>query len=102
MTPLEAWNGKKPSVNHLKAFGSKAYAHIPSNQRSKLEPKSKKYIFVGYPSGCKGYRLIDPITQTVKVYRDVIFDERQGSSESNTVLIESEPVIQAKKESIIS
>ena len=35
--PFEAWYGKKPNVSHLRVFGSSAYAHIPKNERKKLE-----------------------------------------------------------------
>ena len=29
-TPQEVWSGQKPSVSHLKVFGSVEYAHVPS------------------------------------------------------------------------
>lgn len=70
-TPQEAWNGKKPTVSHLKVFGSVAYAHIPDQQRTKLEDKSKKYIFIGYDEKTKGYKLLDPTSKKVTVSRDV-------------------------------
>ena len=28
-TPQEAWSGQKPTISHLKVFGSVAYAHVP-------------------------------------------------------------------------
>ena len=34
--------------SNLKIFACEAYALIPKNQRSKLDPRSKKCIFVGY------------------------------------------------------
>jgi hypothetical protein len=40
ITPQEAWSGFKPSVSHLKVFGSVAYAHIPDQKRVKLDDKS--------------------------------------------------------------
>ncbi|XP_074351350.1 uncharacterized protein LOC141690452 [Apium graveolens] len=74
-TPQEAWNGKKPTVSHLKVFGSVAYAHIPDQQRTKLEDKSKKYIFIGYDEKTKGYKLLDPTSKQVTVSRDVRVNE---------------------------
>ena len=47
-TPQEVWSGRKPSVSHLKVFGSIAYGHVPAQQRTKLEDRSKKYVFIGY------------------------------------------------------
>ena len=54
-TPLEAWSGKKPSVNHLKVFGSICYAHVPQEVRHKLDEISEICIFVGYSLKSKGY-----------------------------------------------
>ena len=54
----EAWTGKKPSYDHLRLFGYEAYVHVPREKCSKLEPKSRKCIFMGYgESGEMGYRL---------------------------------------------
>ena len=47
-TPFEALYGFKPAVNHLRVFGSKAFAHIPKADRKKLDLKAIKCIFVGY------------------------------------------------------
>ncbi|GBL79926.1 Retrovirus-related Pol polyprotein from transposon TNT 1-94 [Araneus ventricosus] len=44
----ELWTGKSTSLNHLRIFGSEAYMHVPDNLQKKLEPKSRKMIFVGY------------------------------------------------------
>lgn len=78
MTPLEAWSGWKPKVTHLKVFGSIAYVHVPSQKRQKLDDNSTKCIFVGYSIETKGYRLYDPLTKTLIVSRDVIFDEQNA------------------------
>ena len=43
--------------------------------RTKLDSKSEKYIFIGYAIEQKGYRCYKPITNYVKVSRDVVFDE---------------------------
>lgn len=41
VTPEEAWSGSRPSVAHLKVFGSIYYRHIPDQQRRKLDDKSE-------------------------------------------------------------
>ena len=48
MTPYEAWYEKRPNANHFKVFGCLAYAHIPNQNRQKLDAKSEPCIFVGY------------------------------------------------------
>ena len=45
ITPYEAWNGKKPSIGHLRVFGCLAYALVPMQQRRKLDDKAVKCIF---------------------------------------------------------
>ncbi|KAI5324560.1 hypothetical protein L3X38_033633 [Prunus dulcis] len=74
-TPFEAYSGRKPGVKHLKVFGSLCYAHVPKQQRQKLDLASKRYIFLGYGSCEKGYRLFNIETEKVIVSRDVIFSE---------------------------
>ena len=55
--PEEVWSGKKVELGHLKVFGCTAYAHVEATERSKLDPKSQKMTFIGYPQGVKGYLL---------------------------------------------
>ena len=74
-TPFEAWTGKKPTVCHLRVFGCDAYAHIPKDERGKLDPKAKECIFVGYGEVTKGYRLYDPVCGKIIFSRNVVFNE---------------------------
>jgi transposase InsO family protein len=73
--PQEAWSGRNPSVSHLRVFGSIGYTHIPDQERSKLDDKSKRYIFIGYDSSSKGYKLYSPNSGKIVISRDVEFDE---------------------------
>jgi len=75
MTPKEKFIGKKPDVSHLKMFGCIAYVHVLDEKRSKLDPKIKKCIFIGYSSEQKGYKCFNPSTRKLQVSRDVMFDE---------------------------
>jgi hypothetical protein len=58
-TPYEAWSGLNSEVTHFLIFGSRAWARIPYEKRKALDPQSIEYIFIGYPDGVKGYRLIN-------------------------------------------
>jgi len=82
----EALFGLKPTVSHLRIFGSKAYAHIPKVDRKKLDPKSLKCIFFGYGTEYKAYKLYNPVTHNVFASRDVIFHEHveDGKEDSNS------------------
>ncbi|GLU18737.1 hypothetical protein SLE2022_350210 [Rubroshorea leprosula] len=76
--PREFWaeaSGRKPSVHHLKVFGSIAFAHVHDGKRTKLDDKCKKYVFVGYDYRTKRYRLYDPEGGKAVISRDVDFDE---------------------------
>jgi len=75
MTLKEKITGKKPDVSHLKVFGCIAYVHVPDEKKSKLDPKAKKCIFIGYSLEQKGYRCFNPSTQKLQVSRDVVFNE---------------------------
>ena len=52
-TPYELWFGKKPKLSFLKVWGYDAY--VKKLQPDKLEPKSKKCVFIGYLKETVGY-----------------------------------------------
>jgi transposase InsO family protein len=56
VTPFEGCYKRKPTVSHLRIFGSQAYVHIPDVLRTKLDPKSELCVFVGYSETQKAYR----------------------------------------------
>ena len=76
-TPYACWFGKKPSVNHLRIFGSLVHVKVTENV-GKLEDKSQEMMFVGYEQGSKAYRCIDPATRKISISRDVIFEESKS------------------------
>ena len=46
-TLYELWFGKKPKLSFLKVWSCDAY--VKKFQPDKLEPKSEKCVFIGYP-----------------------------------------------------
>ena len=76
--PLVAWSHGRWTVEHLRVFGCVAYAHVPKEQRQKLDDKGVKCIFTGYSSESKAYRLYDPINKKIIISRDVEFLENQS------------------------
>ena len=74
-TPKELFTGKKPTVSHLKIFGSPAFAHIPKVARSKLSPRSEKCILLSFDTSAKAYRCFRPFTRKVFISRDLFVDE---------------------------
>ena len=74
--PQEAWTSKKVSYSFLKTFGCEAFAHIDSENRTKLEDKSNKCLFVGYGFNEFGYRLWNFENHKIVRSKDVIFNEK--------------------------
>ncbi|XP_034212972.1 uncharacterized protein LOC117625537 [Prunus dulcis] len=74
-TPFEVYSGRKPGIKHLRVFGFLCYAHVPSQQRQKLDLASTRCVFLGYGSCEKGYRLYNIASGRVVISRDVVFNE---------------------------
>lgn len=53
-------------------FGCFAYFHV---KETKLDPRSKKAIFLGFSTGIKGYRLWCRKSKKISLRRDFTFDE---------------------------
>ena len=76
-TPYEFWYGRKPDISNLRVFGCVAYSHIPDEKRTKLQPKSEKCVFVGYPDDTKGFKLFNIESSKFIRNRNVIFHEKE-------------------------
>ena len=46
--PQELWTDNKPNDEKLRIFGYEAYTVIPKDDSQKLEPRSRKCVFLGY------------------------------------------------------
>ena len=73
--PYEAKTGKKPNVSHLWEFGCDIWILDESINRLKLDPRSKKMVFVGFMDGSKAVRYHDAKNRLIKVSRNVTFNE---------------------------
>lgn len=81
-TAYEKWFDRKPTVAHIRSFGSTAYMQVPKQLRKKLDPKSRKLILVGYENNSPNYRLWDADRRKIEISSDVNFDEK-GSQETD-------------------
>lgn len=75
--PDSVWFGRDVLYDHLRVFGCKAFVHVPNDERSKLDSKTRQCVFVGYGQDEFGYRLYDPVEKKLVRSRDVIFVENQ-------------------------
>ncbi|RDY07901.1 hypothetical protein CR513_07924, partial [Mucuna pruriens] len=55
----------------------KAFVHVPKDERSKLDMKTRQCIFIGYGHDEYGYRMYDPVEKKLVRSRDVQFMEDQ-------------------------
>lgn len=75
-TPYQCWTREKPCVSNLKVFRCLAYTLIDAHNRTKLDDKSLKCIFVGYCDESKlTYRLYDPASNKIIISRNVVINE---------------------------
>lgn len=72
-SPFEILNHKAPDLSHLKIFGCLCFVHLKTS--NKFSPRSTKCMFVGYPSGTKGWRVYDLDSHRFFHTRDIAFDE---------------------------
>jgi hypothetical protein len=73
ITPHQRYTKQKPDISHLRLFGSASYLHIQT--RSKIEPRSKPMVLVGYDETSKAYRCFDPTRKKIVISKDVLFNE---------------------------
>lgn len=89
-SPYFAFYSIKPSIDHLRVWGTPAYALTPSECRSshlkKLGSKSKKLYLVGYTESDKIFRLYDKQNRKVERHTNVIFLEENLHENQNPKL----------------
>ena len=73
-TPYESLYNKKPSINHLRPYGTKVFVHLPEEKRqpgTKLMPRAIEGYLIGYTSSDKIYRIYIPSQHKVSETRQI-------------------------------
>ena len=91
MTPFEAFHCKKPSISHLQPFGRKCFIHMLEERRlpgSKLMPRAKEGIFVGYTDTPSIYKIHIPARSHTFIVSalDVKFEDTSVTTAEVTTL----------------
>ena len=92
-TPFELFYNKKPSVEHFRVIGCRAYVHVPDQLRKKLDSKAQLGWLVGYPEDMKGWIIWEPFSRKFITSRDVIFNEDLLINEYNEETSEKETTL---------
>jgi hypothetical protein len=66
------WSGSPYDYSQLRVFGCTAYAHVDNG---KFKPRAIKYVFLGYSSSVKAYKLWNPKVHKAFYSRNVVFNE---------------------------
>nr|GFC15182.1 retrotransposon protein, putative, Ty1-copia subclass [Tanacetum cinerariifolium] len=75
-TPYKIWNGQDPKLSYFKVWGCEAFVKRDTlTKPDKLDPRSFKSIFVGYPKETMGYSFYSPSENKVFIARDAEFFE---------------------------
>ncbi|WJX50083.1 hypothetical protein P8452_36436 [Trifolium repens] len=82
--PEEVWSKVKPSVSHLKVFGSLCYKHIPDVKRKKLDDKSEAMILVGYHRTADTGPLDVKAALKSKVWKEAMNEELRSIEKNKT------------------
>nr|GFB67081.1 retrotransposon protein, putative, Ty1-copia subclass [Tanacetum cinerariifolium] len=75
-TPYEIWHGQGPKLSYLTVWGCEAFVKRDTlTKPDKLDPRSFKSIFVGYPKETMGYSFYSPSENKEFVARNAEFFE---------------------------
>ncbi|GJZ12015.1 retrotransposon protein, putative, ty1-copia subclass [Tanacetum coccineum] len=94
-TPYEVWHGQAPKLSYLKVWGCEALVKRHTlTKPDKLEPKSIKCIFIGYPKETMGYSFYYPPENKVFFARNAEFLENSLITQEASGSLEDLEIIQ--------
>lgn len=70
--PNDVWSDRSADYFILIVFDCMVYYHVDER---KLEPRTKKGLFMGYEDGVNGYGVWSPSEKRVVMNMNVVFDE---------------------------
>src|SRR6202789_1523636 len=100
ITPYEAFWGKKPDLALLEEFGRPCWVLRQDGKQSKLDPKSRQFLFTGINNSTKGYRYYNPATRQIQTSRNVVFvvEDPPDSSNSEDITVTHPTLLEGEGE----
>nr|GEY44624.1 hypothetical protein [Tanacetum cinerariifolium] len=96
-TPYEIWNGQAPKLSYLKVWGCEAFVKRDTlTKPDKLDPRSFKCIFVGYPKEKIRYSFYSPsenkvfVARIAEFFKSKLLDLKASGSVEDLELIQEE------------
>ena len=77
-TPHESFTGSKPNLNKMHIFGSACFCHVQN--KTQLDPRCEKGIFVSYDIQSPAYLIYFPETMIIKRVRYGKFTDSYDNS----------------------
>lgn len=72
-TPYEVLFKVKPDYSNIRCFGCLCFASTITNHITKLDPRAVPCVFLGYPHGKKGYKVLNLKALKTTISRYVVF-----------------------------
>nr|GEW72405.1 retrovirus-related Pol polyprotein from transposon TNT 1-94 [Tanacetum cinerariifolium] len=94
-TPYKVWHGKAPKLSYLKVWGCEALVKRDTlTKPNKLEPRSIKCIFVGYPKEKMGYSFYYEnkviVARNAEFLENSLIDQEASGSSEDLEIIQEE------------
>lgn len=74
-SPYSMVFGTNPDLTSLRVFDCLCYTSTKKAHRGKFEARARKYVFIGFSTGTKGYKLYDLHSWESFLSRDLMFYE---------------------------
>lgn len=88
-SPFEKLLGKTLDYTLLRSFRCLCFASTNTKDRTTFSPRAILCVFLGYPSGVKGYKVLDLESHSIIVSRNVVFKEKVFPFKTSDLLSKS-------------
>ena len=76
VSPYEKFFHDPPDLSSMRVFGCLCFVSNLDPHKTKFDVRAVPHVFIGYPPGQKGYKVLNTQTMQVSVSRDVRFHEQ--------------------------